>query len=136
MEKKIYIKIVRYSKSKINYYKMGSYILPVSEISNVIDAEFDFVNEDREFKIELIPVEMTEEEYKKLPDFTGYCIKNSTARAKAKWLEGYCDRQKDCPGCTFYSPKDAAEYDGITCQLARDLPDKWGIKAISTGNGE
>jgi hypothetical protein len=59
-------------------------------------------------------------------------IEDSKARAKAKWLASYCNRQKDCPGCTFYIPEDAAEYDGIVCQLTRNPPDGWGIKAIST----
>lgn len=74
IEKKLYIKISRYEEiSNADIWTcLGSYIQPVSEVANAIDGEMDSAHEDSKFKIELTPVFMTEEEYRKLPEFTGY----------------------------------------------------------------
>lgn len=68
--KKIFIKIIRYEKIEDNWSLLGSYIQPVDKIDSAIDAEIDPICDN--WKLELVPVSMTQEEYDKLPDFAGY----------------------------------------------------------------
>lgn len=51
----------------------GSYIQPMSELANALDAEFDDAEfMDAGFKVCLELVDMTDEEYEKLPEFQGW----------------------------------------------------------------
>jgi hypothetical protein len=48
---------------------VGKYIQPIDQLHNAISGEMD---SDGKFILIIEPVEMTEEEYKNLPEFTGY----------------------------------------------------------------
>jgi hypothetical protein len=48
----------------------GSYINPISEIRNIIDGEFSDADPGDKITLEL--VEMSEEDYEKLPEFMGW----------------------------------------------------------------
>lgn len=51
----------------------GAYIQPVSELANAIDAEFDSAEfMEAGFKLTIELVDMTDEEYEKLPEFDGW----------------------------------------------------------------
>ena len=55
---------------KISRENMGNYVQPFAKIANVVDAEFDGAEIGDTIQLELI--EMTEEEYQRLPEFQGW----------------------------------------------------------------
>ncbi len=55
---------------KIGRDDMGFYLMPIAAAWTIIEAEFD--GSDEGDKITLEKVLMTEEEYKKLPEFMGW----------------------------------------------------------------
>jgi hypothetical protein len=57
---------------KIKLHGGGSYIQPALEILNAIDGELDGLEIGDKITIDLELVEMTDEEYNKLPEFTGH----------------------------------------------------------------
>lgn len=63
MTKSKYIRIV-------NIEAGGSYIQPTSELNTALDGELDDLTEPITIRFEA--VEMTDEEYAKLPEFAGY----------------------------------------------------------------
>ena len=59
----IFIKITRSDTG-------GSYIQPLAEIANAVDGEIDGIEAGE--SVTLTAIEMTEEAYAKLPEFTGW----------------------------------------------------------------
>lgn len=57
---------------KIHLVGGATYIQKASEIDTAIEGELDGVESGQTISLELTPVEMTEEEYAKLPEFTGH----------------------------------------------------------------
>lgn len=58
-----YLKVTRPGES-------SSYIQPITEIANAVDGEFDGAEIGERITLEL--VEMTDDEFNKLPDFAGW----------------------------------------------------------------
>ena len=50
----------------------GSYVQPLSELANAIEGEFDGVEPGEGITLHLNRIQMTVEEYQKLPEFTGH----------------------------------------------------------------
>ena len=63
---------MNYKYIKIKLHGGNSYIQPVLDILTAIDGELDGLEIGDKITIDLEPVEMTNEEYNKLPEFTGH----------------------------------------------------------------
>ncbi len=62
-------KYIRFSRSDLS----GSYIQPLSKISEAVQTEFEYMDEiESGTIISLEVVDMTEQEYENLPEFTGW----------------------------------------------------------------
>ena len=57
---------------KIKLHGGNSYIQPILDLLTAIDGELDGLEIGDKITIDLEPVEMTDEEYNKLPEFTGH----------------------------------------------------------------
>lgn len=71
VEKKIHLAV----GDKTVYKKdvlLGFYIQPYDNLMQAIDSEFDDVEENKDSYLKLKIIEMTEKEYNKLSEFTGY----------------------------------------------------------------
>ena len=63
---------MNYKYIKIKLHGGNSYIQPVLDLLTAIDGELDGLEIGDKITIDLEPVEMTNEEYNKLPEFTGH----------------------------------------------------------------
>ena len=63
------MKYVKVTRSDVQ----GSYIQPVKDLAGCVEGEFDGIEyTDPGVSVTLTVVEMSEEEYAKLPEFTGW----------------------------------------------------------------
>ena len=58
----------------VKMYLQGgnSYIQPRDEVCNAVDGELDALDEHNEIVLRFTLIDMTEEEYQKLPEFAGH----------------------------------------------------------------
>lgn len=69
----MYFKINRYEKYDSVVKCIGSYFQPKNEIQNAIDAEVSGIEDSSNFHMITIEASnLTDEEYEKLPEFSGY----------------------------------------------------------------
>jgi len=61
-----------YKYIKITLHGYGSYIQPISELSAALEGELDGLDIGYKATLTFEPVDITDEEYNKLPEFMGH----------------------------------------------------------------
>ena len=63
---------MKYKYIKIKLHGGGSYTQPTTALLEALDGELDGIEVGEKITIDLEPVEITDEEYSNLPEFTGH----------------------------------------------------------------